>query len=696
MKKGKFLLEATLIAANNTNFATRITELLALFSKQFDCDTVAVYQLNGNQTEATLLEALGQSKWQQAIQTGQLDLLKDKILSAESDVIYGNWDFELAGCQTNDIPIQNFLAPLVINGTLSGFLVFDLAAGKLKLKKQVAIGCFAAILANLIYQNRVVGMSPATFATKVVNSIDRFVIIFDNDGRIVFANDYLCAQTGFALEYLLERNIDEFTTNIASATCDCHFQSLVAIEKTNISLSFASASNFPINLTGQLARCDLKNQECYLGIFTVVESLANELDRFLRLFRNNPVLESISTLPDHRLVSVNEAFVKLTGYEREEIIGNSWQDIGLLKNYEDVKSIIHEINEKMVVENIAVELKGKDGKIHNVLLCGEIVYCFGQMLLLVVMIDITSQKNIQNLYLEQTRRLNSIIEGTRLGTWEWNIKTGATKFNERWAEMLGYKLEELEPISIETWLRLIHPEDVIPAQALLGQHFNHELDFYDAEVRAKAKDGQWVWIHDRGKVIEWDKSGFPVMMYGTHSDITTKKKYEFKISELSNRDPLTNIYNRRYVYERLTQDLKRSSRAGSVFSLAILDIDRFKDINDRYGHLAGDQIIKEFTEIIKGNLREYDLLGRYGGEEFVIILYDVEKSAAAAIVERILEKVRDQSFVYQGSKIHFTFSAGVSDCGEFDKDGISNEKLIGLADKRLYYAKDQGRNRIVF
>ncbi|MCG8312090.1 MAG: PAS domain S-box protein, partial [Pseudomonadales bacterium] len=115
--------------------------------------------------------------------------------------------------------------------------------------------------------------------------------------------------------------------------------------------------------------------------------------------------------------------------------------------------------------------------------------------------------------------LDNIIEGTRVGTWEWNVQTGETVFNERWAEIIGYTLEELAPISIETWSKLVHPDDGELSGQLLEKCFSKELDYYDCKARMRHKDGHWVWVHDRGKVSAWTDDNKPLIMSGTHADI---------------------------------------------------------------------------------------------------------------------------------------------------------------------------------
>ncbi len=118
------------------------------------------------------------------------------------------------------------------------------------------------------------------------------------------------------------------------------------------------------------------------------------------------------------------------------------------------------------------------------------------------------------------QRLQSIIEGTNVGTWEWNVQTGQTVFNERWADIVGYTLDELEPINIDTWLTLAHPDDLKQSEDALNDHFEGRSDFYDVKCRMKHKSGQWVWVHDRGRVVSRDDQGNPLWVAGTHSDVT--------------------------------------------------------------------------------------------------------------------------------------------------------------------------------
>ena len=128
-------------------------------------------------------------------------------------------------------------------------------------------------------------------------------------------------------------------------------------------------------------------------------------------------------------------------------------------------------------------------------------------------------------------RLDLVIRGANIGLWDWNIQTGETLFNARWADILGYTLEELSPVSIKTWGDLCHPDDLEKSNKLLKEHFAGKTDYYICEARMKHKDGHWVWVVDRGKVFEWSKEGKPLRATGTHIDISENKHMLKKLKE---------------------------------------------------------------------------------------------------------------------------------------------------------------------
>lgn len=164
-----------------------------------------------------------------------------------------------------------------------------------------------------------------------------------------------------------------------------------------------------------------------------------------------------------------------------------------------------------------------------------------------------------------------------------------------------------------------------------------------------------------------------------------------EIQRLAITDSLTGVFSRRYVFERMEEELSRSEKLSLEFSVLMVDIDKFKDINDTYGHLVGDWILCESAAVMKGNLRQIDLLGRYGGEEFLVLLTETPQDKAKNVAERIRLSINSHSFKAYDEKLKVTASIGIS---SFPADGRSAGGLVDKADKALYKAKEKGRDMV--
>lgn len=179
-------------------------------------------------------------------------------------------------------------------------------------------------------------------------------------------------------------------------------------------------------------------------------------------------------------------------------------------------------------------------------------------------------------------------------------------------------------------------------------------------------------------------------------DISDRVENEKEIIELSTRDHLTDVYNRRFIYGVLEEVIENFIHEKTVFSVGIIDIDNFKSVNDQYGHQVGDDVLVEFSQIIKDSLRSNDILGRYGGEEFIVIIKHADIEKSIHVFERVLDNVRKTNFTHHQNPVELTFSAGITSCKELKKDELTIDKLIEIADKRLYLAKETGKNQIIY
>jgi diguanylate cyclase (GGDEF)-like protein len=170
------------------------------------------------------------------------------------------------------------------------------------------------------------------------------------------------------------------------------------------------------------------------------------------------------------------------------------------------------------------------------------------------------------------------------------------------------------------------------------------------------------------------------------------KHQQDKLKEMAMKDSLTGLYNHALLIEFLEQEIKRQERNGKNISFVMLDIDYFKKINDTYGHLCGDIVLKELANILTNSVRTCDIIGRYGGEEFGIVLPDVSLEASLNICERIREKVQNYRFNTGTEFIGITISMGL--CHVPANNTAKFAEIIKKADEALYIAKDEGRNRV--
>lgn len=337
--------------------------------------------------------------------------------------------------------------------------------------------------------------------------------------------------------------------------------------------------------------------------------------------RNNPY--------DYKFIEVNSIFEEKTNLKSSELIGKSISSFfGYIDNKKIDQLMLHagraiykrkqqefEIYNNHVNKWYKIHLKSPNKKY-----------------LVIYLIDITKEK-LHMIELENSRRrMENIIEATDIGTWELNMQTGERHYNERWASMLGYTLEELSPINENTWKNLVHPEDLQEELDKDVKLYSKEIECYDDEYRMKHKDGHWVWIQDRGKVISWTEDGNPLLLSGTHTDITAKRNKQDEVLYLSYRDQLTGIYNRRYLDENLKNiDVEKNL----PLSLILADVNGLKLTNDSFGHSVGDELLKKAAELMKMGCRNSDKLIRVGGDEFLIVLANTDSWQAVDIIKRI-------------------------------------------------------------
>jgi PAS domain S-box-containing protein len=237
-----------------------------------------------------------------------------------------------------------------------------------------------------------------------------------------------------------------------------------------------------------------------------------------------------------RITRMNPAAETLTGWKFDEVNGKKIESVFSLVNADTRKKISNPVGYvietgKTVKLSNQTLLIGKDSTEYHITDSAAPIYDADQKINGVVFVfsDMTDIYQQGERLRESEERLNLALNGTKAGLWDWYIRTGKIIYNNRWAEMIGYELSELEPLCINTWQKLTHPEDLIKSDDLLEMHFKGKIGFYECETRLKHKKGHWVWVMERGMVVERDKQGNPLRMTGTQIDISNQKKIEFEL-----------------------------------------------------------------------------------------------------------------------------------------------------------------------
>lgn len=274
-----------------------------------------------------------------------------------------------------------------------------------------------------------------------------------------------------------------------------------------------------------------------------------------------------------------------------------------------------------------------------------------------------------------------------LGQWHWLYDQNKVVFNDKKVSQLGYDPVVVGEVGFEFFTEKLHPDDYENVMQNMRDHLTGKTKAYEVEYRIRHKDGHYLWYYDRGTITKRDSSGKPLMLQGIVFDISESKKIELELIQLSERDTLTHAYNRRLLFIKLDDLIKLKVHETTPFALIMFDIDHFKKINDRYGHLVGDDVLVTLTKLIMDDKRSSDLIYRYGGEEFFLVLPNTDIKGAVKTAQR-LHKLISKLFIPKVG--HISVSMGVV---EYQSQETIDD-VIKRVDDLMYQAKKAGRNQI--
>ncbi|MFQ2190913.1 sensor domain-containing diguanylate cyclase [Aeromonas jandaei] len=314
--------------------------------------------------------------------------------------------------------------------------------------------------------------------------------------------------------------------------------------------------------------------------------------------------------------------------------------------------------------------------------------------------------------------VHGILEVISDGIWDWNANTGFVYRNPGWYQMLGYEPHSLGN-TVFTWESVIHPDDMAAVMAKFDLCLNGCAHEYRAEYRCRTRDGDYLWIEDCGHIIARNPDGSVARMIGAHRNIHASKLLQEQLERrnhsleqliaertaelarlneellrkvdenrlLAETDALTGAASRYRLERALQLECERARRFHQPFTVIAMDVDNFKQINDSYGHHTGDQTLINIVALIRRHIREIDLLARWGGDEFMVVLPNTRHAEAQLVASKFQLLLQRETICPHGPA---TLSFGLA---EYEQDE-QKESLMVRADRALYQAKLQGKNRI--
>jgi diguanylate cyclase (GGDEF)-like protein/PAS domain S-box-containing protein len=303
--------------------------------------------------------------------------------------------------------------------------------------------------------------------------------------------------------------------------------------------------------------------------------------------------------------------------------------------------------------------------------------------------EIRERKRVEETLRVSEERYALAAQGASDGIWDWDLRNNQIYYSPRWKAMLGFQDEDISQDPTE-WFSRVSKEDLEGLKLDISAHLNKTTSHFENEHRIVHKDGSTRWMLCRGLAV-FNDEGLATRVAGSITDITEWKYAEQKLLHDAFYDKLTGIPNRALFMDHLRLAVERAKRKDDyAYAVLFLDIDRFKDVNDIYGHLIGDKLLAEFAQLLEQRMRSTDTVARFGGDEFVILLDDITSANNATQIAEWIQSELMTPFCLEDRDIYISISTGIvlSDL-EYD----NADDVLRDADIAMYDAKANGKSR---
>lgn len=309
-----------------------------------------------------------------------------------------------------------------------------------------------------------------------------------------------------------------------------------------------------------------------------------------------------------------------------------------------------------------------------------------------VAVDIHERKMTDEALSKSKADLEIALKDAAFHLWHYEVPKQRLMDLDSLIENLGYKPspKTTEPAF---WISRLHPDDRVKFNAMQLWPLPESLSTNGIELRLRSNGGDWRWMVTRARVVQTDQTGAPALITGTCLDVTDRKRAGQRLLKAAQHDPLTDLPNRALTYAFGDRLLAASPRQNNQCAVLFVDLDRFKPINDTYGHSAGDAVLRQVAKRLQHCVRNEDIVGRLGGDEFLVVLGQLQDAEDVIRVARHCVEVIGRPYLYEDIELHVSPSIGIS---LYPNDGKDMKTLVKNADRAMYHAKESGRNNFQF
>ncbi|MFQ5543294.1 MAG: EAL domain-containing protein [Nitrospiria bacterium] len=564
----------------------------------------------------------------------------------------------------------------------SGFLVIPVHERELRTTIEMALYKHHA--------EKELARSEAKFQKIFNQSNDAICVIDPVQDEILEVNPKSCMMLGYTEKELLKKAVSEIYTDQAPELNAFVQVVLQKGEGWTDQLTCRNKVGQMIPLEVSASVIHLRGKTCILQLKRDISErkaaetmLRDSEEQFRVIFEQSSDSILLVDPVDGGIVAFNVNAHESLGYSREDFSRLSIYDIEAdepsAKMRKCLQQVVSENGDSWKTTHCT-----KDGQVRDVRISARPISIRGKEFLLSVLHDVTEKTQAERFYRITSAILNNATEGIMVSDPNGNILT----INQAFTKITGYSSDE-----------------VVGKNARILQSGRHTKGFYEEMWQAMTGVGHW-----RGEVWNRRKNGevYPewlsitsvkgseeetVQYIGLFSDITKLKQDEEKLYFQAHYDPLTKLPNRMLILERLSQAVKRARREKKRAALFFVDLDRFKHVNDSFGHVAGDEILKKAAHRLLSCVRETDTIGRSGGDEFIVVLPDIEgRKEASFVAKKIIEKL-SHPFQLEGQEIFLGASVGIAIVPD---DSEEEDLLLKNADMAMYKAKASGRSTFCF